>query len=94
MAVLEIGRSIRGELIEVFIVNKQLVTRRHKDTITVKGDSPQTSIPTPTLPVDVGRIPVYCLPYATSVQINQKYTTVTFALMATANDRSGNEDGH
>ncbi len=87
-------RTIRGDVLELPIVDEQFVACGDEHFVTVESDAAQPAIPAPALPVDVRGVPVHGFGNPIFFYIDQVDTTVTFALTGAADNRCGDEYGH
>ena len=83
---LEMFVPVRAKYFEVAVVDKQLITGRNINVITVKGNASQTTIGATPFPINVVRIPVDVLGTLLGFEIDREYAAMAFALLASSDN--------
>jgi hypothetical protein len=91
VAVLQKAIPIRAADTKATIVDKQLVTRRYKNPVTIELDAAQTTIGAAPFEVDLARVPVDVLKTFLPFKVDRKYAAMALALLTSAHDRRRNQ---
>ncbi len=73
--------------------NKQLITGRNKNVITIKGNTSQTTVGAASFPINVVGIPVDVLSTLLCFEIDREYAAMAFTLLTSSDNGRCYEPG-
>ena len=94
VAVLKVRIVERLDEIETLVKQKDLIAGRNEYVVLEKSDTTKSSVPASSRPVYIHPVPVNGFEHGPAFGVDEVNAAMTFALLASPDDRCGNESGH